>query len=713
MYAMHYSFSIELCVDITEPQRRDRQSNSLGRKTMHVSPSSYARAFTSLRASTLSHTTCRLVLFVACLDVDALCAAKIFSGILKHELIPHRTCPVAGYSELRARYSELDDEITTVVLLGCGALVDLTAYLREEENDDEEDQDEENLVKRRRERRKIYVFDNHRPWNLQNVFGPDDVVCFDDGDVEDGLLDKEREAYEALLKLSDAEDSESDEDDEDDEEHASDSDAETDQEREVVDDDLSEDDPASEADDVQETPTTRQSGLPDSTPSSKRKSPSSPRSPLPSPRRQKSTRQIRREYEDIIANYYTRGTAYSTPVASQLYSLLSFLGDTSTHDLWLSIVGTTALDTLAPELYRRLFPLFCDEVRRLNPSATTVKLSADDTTLVIQPDFRMFLLRHWTLYDAILHSPYVASRLQLWTDDGRKKLHKMLAKMGVSLSVARERWTHTDVSLKRELKDRISNVAEVFGIGNVVRTGVVRKFGFRGAVTAGDAVESVAALLECGRGKSVVDKENVNPDAKDVDEAKEIYKDAWIDNFWTGWDALDDVELLLHGVQRAQALQQAVVRTGTALLEKNQVLILRTFRLAVLKDGPDLELFSNPITLIRLASWVNECKAEQDDRQIPMVMAALDRTKDTYTVVGLPARVLKQSGKEGAADDDDDWVGDEEVETMRNSFGITFQEVAKQTHARVRIDSFESSVVEVRKDDLTGFLEGMTIVGVR
>ncbi|KAK9368221.1 CDC45 family [Lipomyces kononenkoae] len=682
---------------------------------MHVSPSSYASAFTSLRASTLSHTTCRLVLFVACLDVDALCAAKILSGILKHELIPHRTCPVAGYSELKARYSELDEEITTVVLLGCGALVDLTAYLRAEEAaDDEEEQeeDEEGFVKRRSERRQIYVFDSHRPWNLQNVFGPD-VICFDDGEVEDGLLDKEREAYEALAKLSEngGEDGDSDEDADEDEEHATDSEPE---EREA-DDNLSDDDDdeAGAGSDVQKTPNSRRSGSADSTPSSKRKSPSSPRSPLPSSRRQKSTRQIRREYEDVIASYYTRGTAYSTPVASQLYSLVSFLGDASTHDLWLSIVGTTALDTLAPQLYRRLFPLFRDEVRRLNPSTNGTKLSADDSTLVIQPDYRMFLLRHWTFYDALLHSSYVASRLQLWNDDGRKKLHKMLAKMGVSLSVAKERWTHTDVSLKRELKDRISSVAEVFGIGNVVRIGVVRKFGFRGALTAGDAVESVAALLECGRGKSIVDKENVNPDRKDGDQVKENYRAAWIDNFWTAWDALDDVELLLHGLQRAQALQQAIVRTGTALLEKNQVLILRTFRLAVLKDGPDLDLFRNPVTLIRLASWVNECKAEQDGRQIPMVMAALDRTRDAYTVVGLPARILKQSGKEGDEDEDDDVVDNEEEETMRNSFGIAFQEVAQQTNARVRIDSFESSVVDVRKDDLAGFLEGMTTVGVR
>ncbi|KAK9321878.1 CDC45 family [Lipomyces orientalis] len=679
---------------------------------MHVSPSSYARAFTTLRASTISHATCRLVLFVACLDVDALCAAKIFSGILKRELIPHRTCPVAGYSELKARYSELEDEVTSVVLLGCGALVDLSAYLREEENDDEEyeeEDEEESFVNRRREKRKIYVFDSHRPWNLQNVFGPDHVICFDDGDVEDGLLNKEREAYEALVELgeSDEEDSEEEDEDEDDEEHGSESELEADEEENA--DDIGSDDEPSEMHDVNKASTSRRSGSPES---SKRKSPSSPRSPSPSPRRQKSARQIRREYQDIIATYYSRGTAYSTPVASQLYSLLSSLGDASTQDLWLSIVGTTALETLAPQLYRRLFPLLRDEVRRLNPSVTGVKLSADDTGLVIQPDFRMFLLRHWTLYDALLHSHYVASRLQLWTDDGRKKLHKMLAKMGVSLSVAKERWTHADVSLKRELKDRISSVAGVFGIGSVVRTGVIRKFGFRGTATAGDAVESVAALLECGRGKSVVDKENVNPGAKPGDEAKESYQAAWIDNFWIGWDALDDVELLLHGLERAQVLQKAVVRTGTALLEKNQVLILRTFRLAVLKDGPDLDLFSNPITLIRLASWVNECKAEQEDRQIPMVMAALDRVRDTYTVVGLPARVLKNQSANAEADDDD-LVGDEDEETTRNSFGIAFQQVAQQTHARVRIDSFESSVVEVRKDDLTGFLEGMTVVGMR
>lgn len=137
---------------------------------------------------------------------------------------------------------------------------------------------------------------------------------------------------------------------------------------------------------------------------------------------------------------------------------------------------------------------------------------------------------------------------------------------------------------------------------------------------------------------------------------------------------------------------------------------LRSFRLVILKDGPDLELFNNPLTLVRLASWVNECKSEQTDRPSPMVMAVLDQQRDAYTVVGLPAKVAE---KAVANDLRDRLLADEEETTSSNSFGILFQEMAGQAHARVKIDSFESSVVEVRKDDLTGFLEGMSSVGLR
>lgn len=68
--------------------------------------------------------------------------------------------------------------------------------------------------------------------------------------------------------------------------------------------------------------------------------------------------------------------------------------------------------------------------------------------------------------------------------------------------------------------------------------------------------------------------------------------------------------------------------------------------------------------------------------------------------------------------DSDDESEDEEMEHEKgygfNRFGSAFQEVVSETKARVRIDSFEHCVVEVKKEDLGGFLESLsmkTVVG--
>jgi len=64
-------------------------------------------------------------------------------------------------------------------------------------------------------------------------------------------------------------------------------------------------------------------------------------------------------------------------------------------------------------------------------------------------------------------------------------------------------------------------------------------------------------------------------------------------------------------------------------------------------------------------------------------------------------------------DDDDDEEDKEEVRGYgRNRFGNAFQEVVQETNARVRIDSFEHCVVEVKKEDLAGFLESLSMKAV-
>lgn len=192
-------------------------------------------------------------------------------------------------------------------------------------------------------------------------------------------------------------------------------------------------------------------------------------------------------------------------------------------------------------------------------------------------------------------------------------------------------------------------------------------------------------------------------------------------------------------------LHRAILRTGTALIEKRQIRLLRAFRLAVVKEGPDVAIFTHPNAVSKLALWLGDAILEQEREQsrkkhLPLVVASLNERRGVYVVVGtvpggrISAAKKKKEGEEKKEkkikitadgeeeeeedeveeEDDDEDEEDEEEERKRgrNKFGIAFQEVANTTQARIRIDAFEATVVEVRKEDLAGFLEGLSLKSV-
>lgn len=204
--------------------------------------------------------------------------------------------------------------------------------------------------------------------------------------------------------------------------------------------------------------------------------------------------------------------------------------------------------------------------------------------------------------------------------------------------------------------------------------------------------------------------------------------------------------------------------------------------MCIVKDGPDVALFTHPAALTKLALWIGEAIAEQEreskgklghgGRGTPLVVAGLNENRGVYVVVGTgggggggmgfgdktaakakkeareakaKARELKKKNKEKvkeekraarreALGDDEEDIEDDETESEgsdssededeeedeatqvkgfgRNKFGNAFQEVVEETNARVRIDSFEHCVVEVKKEDLAGFLESLSMKAV-
>lgn len=175
------------------------------------------------------------------------------------------------------------------------------------------------------------------------------------------------------------------------------------------------------------------------------------------------------------------------------------------------------------------------------------------------------------------------------------------------------------------------------------------------------------------------------------------------------------ISLLQLSLQLAKALHEAIVSQGVSIIIKQSIKTLRSFRLAVLQDGPSLHLFVQPDTLTRLGYWLIDAlrdivgekharraeakrarrgnKGDDPDQvstpqNLPFVLAALDTERDVFVVVGIV----------GASD-----YGD----VSKNRFGLAFQDAAQASGARMRNDRFESSVLEVRRDDLMPFIESL------
>lgn len=303
---------------------------------------------------------------------------------------------------------------------------------------------------------------------------------------------------------------------------------------------------------------------------------------------------LRRKHLSVIEAYYSLGASYSEPISSILYSLAEHLGREDNDLLWHAIVGVSSLELYGRSMTgvgisasldaggsagwggrrgEQLRQVLRDEVRRLNPPdphdasrensrgetsgvIPTTARSPTDTSIRLSPEPRFLLIRHWSLYDSMLHSPYVSSRLHIWSDMGRRRLHKLLAKMGVSLSQCKQSYAHMDMDLKRGLRQRLLTYAPLYGLDGLVPPapgagrgkegwGFVRSWGWKACLSALDVGVIIGSILEVGKsGVQLNDTarrwdrgrneqiELVDEDGKE--EAEERAK-----RFWDAYDALE------------------------------------------------------------------------------------------------------------------------------------------------------------------------------
>lgn len=595
----------------------------------------------------------------------------------------------------------------------------------------------------------LHVLDSHRPWNLSNLFATsqinDHIYIWDDGEVEE-RLGREREAYE-MLEFD--VDSDSEEEDSESEGEASDY--------------AQSDTPATDR-------PAKRARTPGGESHTKRRLDGEQRNVY---RAVLAKYYSRGSWTGMSAAQMMYLLAVSLGRGDRDCLWYAVLGLTSQYISNAIHAGT--YEGYASALASDVVAMSADDPRpaEIRGLRDVNMHGADDSAVRVVPDeLRFTLYRHWSLETSMYHTSYVAAKLGIWREKGISKLRGLLAKMGLSLANCRQTYEHMDLDLRNSLVSRMESIAPEYGLTDLVFQSFTRSYGFRSMpLSASDAVEGISALLQAAHGVRVevegvqivrtdsvastrsvdnaadrgassyggrtlwsLSDTGVHVGARGIDEADNDPADdrdsadwentasaTWVQNFFEAYRAMDvqkasSIHLLQKSLTLAKALHQAIVAQGVTIIVKQSIKTLRSFRLSVLQDGPQLNLFVHPDTLTRLGFWLidalRDIVSEQAERRaaakrskrrskddagqseqhtlqsLPFVLAALDKARDVYIVVGIV----------GAPDYGD--VG-------RNRFGLAFQEAAASSGARMRNDRFDSSVLEVKRDDLLAFVEAL------
>ncbi|EPY87010.1 CDC45-like protein [Camelus ferus] len=393
-------------------------------------------------------------------------------------------------------------------------------------------------------------------------------------------------------------------------------------------------------------------------------------------------RRQRREWEarrrDILFDY-EQYEYHGTSSAMVMFDLAWMMSKDLSDMLWWAIVGLTdqwVQDKITQMKYVTDVGILQRHVSRHNHRHEDEEhaLSVDCTRISFEyePSLRLVLYQHWSLHDSLCNTCYTAARLKLWSLHGQKRLQEFLADVGLPLKQAKQKFQSMDISLKENLLEMIEESANKFGMKDMrVQTFSIH-FGFKHKFLASDVVFATLSLME-------------SPE-KD---------DSGMGHFIQALDSLSrsNLDKLYRGLELAKRQLRATQQTIASCLCTNLVISQGPFLYCALTEGtPDVSLFSKPASLSLLSrhllkSFVCSTKNRRC-KLLPLVMAApLCVEQGTVTVVGIPPET--------------------DGSDRKNFFGRAFEKAAEGTNSRTLHNHFDLSVIELKAEDRSKFLDAL------
>jgi len=366
------------------------------------------------------------VLVLVSLDVDALCCCKMIKLLFQQDHIEHTILPVSGLEDLKNSYSEHKEQIQHFLLINCAGSLDIDALEIEESSN-------------------FYIVDNHRPFDLNNVFRENVKILVKEGDRTLEEIPEPEKVYE------------SEEEDDEDEDEDGDS-----------------DDP--------DRPSAKRQKIGD----------------VEYLEKKVKKKRWRAEREKLLDDYY-ESTYFGTSAALIIYDLAWKLSKDNNDLLWLAIVGLSE-QFLFSKLNRETYFDDCNYLRehvlRLNITDEENVQSISCLKISFENELHLTLYRHWSIFESFMHSQYTSCGLRLFTLKGKKRLNELFADMGLPIAQCKQKFMSMDVELKGNLKEWIGDIAEKYGLDDLSYGSFEANYGYRMKVCAEDVVCAITALLE-------------------------------------------------------------------------------------------------------------------------------------------------------------------------------------------------------------------------
>ncbi|KAF3327282.1 cell division control protein 45 [Carex littledalei] len=573
--------------------------------------------YSDLRAAAAASATSPLLIFPSASDTDSLCALKIITHILSTDSILFSVYPVSSFADIakNSLLSSSKDQTLCLLLINWGSSHDLNRI----------------LDLRPESRTRVFVIDSHRPIHLHNLSEQNDrvVVLYtaDDENQADLSYDFEISVVANCSTL--------DSDDELEEDSSSDSESESD----------------SDLEDGEGRKTKR-----------RRVSEEAESDPV-------------RFYRRLKREYYKIGTFHGKPSGCLLFELAHSLRKSTNELLWLACVSLTdqfVHERLTNERYQASVMELEQHINSYGNLESVSQIKFKDGTIINAPENsriayedepKLMLLREWSLYDSMLNSSYIATKLRTWSDNGLKKLKLLLARMGFPLMDCQKKFLYMSKEVKTKMRDEFERFLPEYGLTDLYYRSFMRVHGFGFKLSAADVVYGVTALLESKPG-----------------------------NFWDAYSALslNNLDKLKKGMKIAIEVQMAILSQGSKAITKSGFIRSgRKFRWVKLEDPVDVEKLGHPLALTKFCYFLLDALKERGAKVKPLICCCIAKEKNRVLVVGVcnKPRIGAVKG---------------------NEFGAVFKAAAQEFSAENFEELFESSCIVIDALALGSFMIRLT-----